>query len=44
MEQRIFEIIQNERLADGIYRLHLEGDTSASTAPGQFVNLQLIGR
>ncbi|MBE6913654.1 MAG: dihydroorotate dehydrogenase electron transfer subunit [Ruminococcaceae bacterium] len=43
MEQKFFEIIQNERLADGIYRLHLEGDTSAITAPGQFVNLKLSG-
>lgn len=43
MEQRIFEIIQNERLADGIYRLHMEGDTSAITAPGQFVDLKLNG-
>lgn len=29
--------------ADGIYRLRLAGDTSAITAPGQFVNLKLSG-
>ena len=36
-------ISENTRLADGIYRLRLAGDTSAITAPGQFVNLKLSG-
>ena len=36
-------VTENTRLADGIYRLRLAGDTSAITAPGQFVNLKLSG-
>ena len=43
MKQGIFEILENERIAEGIYRLTLAGDTSAITAPGQFVNLKLDG-
>ena len=43
MKQEIFEIISNERIAEGIYLLRMAGDTSAITAPGQFVNLKLDG-
>ena len=43
MKQTIFTVIENTRLAEGIYRLVLAGDTSAVTAPGQFVNLKLSG-
>ncbi len=44
MERRIFEIAGNERIAADVYRLRLAGDTSAITAPGQFVDLKLDGR
>ena len=43
MKQGIFEIISNKALTDSVYQMVLSGDTSAITAPGQFVNLQLDG-
>ncbi len=43
MKQGIFEIITNKALTDSVYQMVLSGDTSAITAPGQFVNLQLDG-
>ena len=43
MKQSIFEIISNTALTDSVYEMVLQGDTSAITAPGQFVNIQLDG-
>lgn len=43
MRQSVFEIIENEKLVNGVFRMRLKGDTSAITAPGQFVNIQLSG-
>ena len=43
MKQSVFEIVENTRLVPGVYRMRLKGDTSAITAPGQFVNIQLEG-
>ena len=43
MKQSIFEILENVRLVPGVFRMKLKGDTSAITAPGQFVNIQLEG-
>ncbi len=43
MKQSIFEIIENTPLTRDVYRMKLEGDTSAITAPGQFVNILLDG-
>ena len=43
MKQGIFEIVENIPLTDSVYRMVLQGDTSAITAPGQFVNIQLDG-
>ena len=43
MKQGIFEIVENIALTDSVYRMQLQGDTSAITAPGQFVNIQLDG-
>jgi dihydroorotate dehydrogenase electron transfer subunit len=43
MQQGTYTIIQNERLAPGLWRMVLAGDTSAITAPGQFLNLRLDG-
>ena len=44
MKQSIFTIIENSRLTDTVYRMVLEGDTSAIAGPGQFVNVQLEGK
>ena len=43
MKQSIFTILENTPLTRDVYRMVLEGDTSAITAPGQFVNIQLSG-
>ena len=43
MEQSIFEIRSNVALTDTAYKMVLAGDTSAITASGQFVNIQLDG-
>ena len=43
MKQSIFEIIENTSLAPSVFRMRLRGDTSAITAPGQFVNIKLEG-
>ena len=44
MKQSIFKILSNEALTSSVYRMALEGDTSAITAPGQFVNIRLEGK
>ena len=41
MKQSIFNILSNEALTDSVYKMVLSGDTSAITAAGQFVNIQL---
>ena len=43
MKQGLFKILENTPLTDCVYRMVLQGDTSAITAPGQFVNLKLDG-
>ena len=43
MKQSIFTIISNEALTSSVYKMVLSGDTSAITASGQFVNIQLDG-
>ena len=43
MKQSIFTILSNEALTQSVYKMVLLGDTSAITAPGQFVNFQLSG-
>ena len=43
MKQSIFTIVSNIALTDCVYKMVLSGDTSAITAPGQFVNIQLEG-
>lgn len=43
MKQGIYKILSNEKLTASVYRAVLEGDTSALTAPGQFVNIKLDG-
>ena len=44
MKQSIFEIIENIPLTKDVMRMVLSGDTSAITAPGQFVNILLEGK
>lgn len=43
MKKGWFEIVDNVPLTDTVWRMRLRGDTSAITAPGQFVNLRLDG-
>ena len=43
MYQGIYKILKNEQLTENVFRMILEGDTSALTAPGQFVNLTVEG-
>ena len=44
MKQGIFTITENEKLTASVFKMVLEGDTSAVTAPGQFVNVALPGK
>ena len=44
MKQSLFSIVSNTPLTDNVYKMILSGDTSAITAPGQFVNIQLSGK
>ena len=44
MKQSLFTLEHTRQLTDDTYELVLSGDTSAITAPGQFVNIQLPGR
>lgn len=44
MKQSIFTILENTPLTRDVYQMVLCGDTSAITAPGQFVNIQLSGK
>ena len=41
MKQSLFTLEHTRQLTDDTYELVLSGDTSAITAPGQFVNIQL---
>ena len=44
MTQGIYKILSNVKIAKSVYKMVLEGDTSAITAPGQFVNIKLEGK
>lgn len=44
MTQGIYEIVSNVKIARDVYKMVLNGDTSAITAPGQFVNIKLEGK
>lgn len=41
MKQEIFEVAGNRNLTDTVFEMLLYGDTSAITAPGQFINIKL---
>lgn len=43
MKQSIYTIKINQHLTDQILKMVLAGDTSAITAPGQFINIKLDG-
>ena len=43
-KQAQFSILENAPLTASVYRMVLRGDTSAITAPGQFVNIALDGK
>lgn len=43
MRQSTWTITENRALVEGVYQMVLRGDTSAITAPGQFINLRLEG-
>lgn len=44
MKQGIFEITENEKIAQKVYKMRLSGDTSDIKRAGQFVNIKLAGR
>ena len=39
----MYKILTNNKIAKDVYQMVLEGDTSAITAPGQFINIKLDG-
>ena len=41
MKQNIYTIAENKCIAKDTYRMVLQGDTSANTRPGQFVNIAI---
>lgn len=43
MKDCLFTVLQNRKLTDTVFRMDLQGDTSAFTAPGQFLNIALSG-
>ena len=43
MKQGYFEITENIKLTDNVYRMKLAGDVSEFTAPGQFLNIKIGG-
>ena len=43
MTQVFYTVEINEKIAKNVYKLVLLGDTSAITAPGQFVNFKVEG-
>ena len=43
MTQGIYEIRSNVKIARDVYEMVLSGDTSAITAPGQFLNIKIEG-
>ncbi len=43
MKQSLFQIIDNTKLTENVFKMRLCGDTSDITASGQFVNIKLDG-
>jgi len=42
--QGLYTITDNKKIAKDVFKMILKGDTSAITAPGQFVNIKLEGK
>ncbi len=43
MKKGLYTVAANEKLARDVYKMKLMGDTSAFTAPGQFLNIEIAG-
>ena len=43
MVQGIYTTVSNRKIARDVYEMVLSGDTSALTAPGQFINIKIEG-
>ena len=43
MNNGLYTIISNEKIAKDVYKMVLSGDTASITAPGQFINIQIDG-
>ncbi len=43
MKEAPYTVLENTPLTDSVFRLRLAGDTTALTAPGQFLELRLAG-
>lgn len=43
-KQSYYKILSNEKIALGVYKMILEGDTQYIVAPGQFINIKLDGK
>ena len=43
MQETALTVLRNERLADGVFRMRLQGNLEAVTTPGQFVDLRVPG-
>ena len=43
MTQGFYNVRENYKIANDVYKMILMGDTSAVTAPGQFINIKLDG-
>lgn len=41
MKNVIYTVKSNEKLTDNVFKMIFEGDTSAVTAPGQFINIKI---
>ena len=43
MKQASYTVLENRQIAKATFLMRLQGDTSAFTTPGQFLNLSLPG-
>lgn len=43
MTQNFYTVTENKKLTENVFRMTLCGDTSAVSAPGQFINIKLDG-
>ena len=43
-KKNIYKILSNEKIAKNVFKMILEGDTQYVTSPGQFINIELVGK